>query len=613
MREKTIGQRISQAIDGALATVQRTPVEVSLGVVLMIVAFGAIHDAGVGAGRVFGRFLATAYPLLVCVFGISVLHAFEVISSRARVGLTAALLATGALYGAFVFHPMQQAQWWRWMLLCLAVTMGFGLLPLVIVRQKSVAREMLWNFNARMLLHLSGCMGFLFALFIGLMLGIEAVKELLDVSVTRDAPAYLASAIFLGGAPWMTASVLPRLLSERSLITPESRRLMGYACTYLFAPLMVLYTVILYAYQGKVLLSGWDEAPRNMMSPLVLVAAGLLIVGMMCAEQLHRGVETSRGTFVKMIEVTAALFLPLMPMTIWAVWIRVEQYGWTEFRYVRMLMLVCLVVIFAASIVRWRRRQEQPLSTIIATFGVAALFGAVGPWSAVEVAKSSQIERLRVELADSPLIDERGMLVHGDLLADRAELVISHDAFSQFDYLAEHFGADGFDELIDEYTLVGLEVEAKNRLSGWQVREELGWSDVRIGSREVVDNEYITARHDGPIFIPHSGELYDVGFYRVDDVRQLGDGEFKFDGRGLLWSVEGARPVHVSLVAQLDALVEARPAHGDLKITDVLTSEQTFITLDERTTFILEHVNMHRGDSGEWDVTYLSGKVVRER
>ena len=139
--------RFERAAKETIHAVWRTPVEVALGLGLAACACIAIHDSGSGAFRVFMRIAMTVIPLLIAIFGVSILHAFGTISTRARHGLTVAYLAAGGIYGNMIFHPHHEAELWRWLLITGAVTVGFALLPMAIVRQKGAVRDMLWTFN----------------------------------------------------------------------------------------------------------------------------------------------------------------------------------------------------------------------------------------------------------------------------------------------------------------------------------------------------------------------------------------------------------------------------------------------------------------------------------
>jgi hypothetical protein len=78
----------------------------------------------------------------------------------------------------------------------------------------------------------------------------------------------------------------------------------------------------------------------------------------------------------------------------WALWLRVDEYGFTPFRVVRAMGLVCLALVSLLGAVRWLRGRA-PLSwevpAAILGFTLAAAFG---PASAVDLTIASQRARL---------------------------------------------------------------------------------------------------------------------------------------------------------------------------------------------------------------------------
>jgi|GEM_PF-6363444 len=608
-------ERAKLATKEAIHAVWRTPVEVALGLGLAACACIAVHDSGPGAWRVFGRIAAAVLPLFIAIFGVSILHAFGTISTRARHGLTVAYLVAGGIYGNMIFHPHYQSELWRWVLISGAVAVGFTLLPMAIVRQRGAVRDMLWTFNLRMIFHITASLGFLFALATGLVIGMLSLDELLGIDVPRSMPGYIYSVLMLGAGPWMIAAGLPSLLSERGVMTPAGRKLLGIVCTYLFTPLMMLYLVILYAYQGRVLLGGVEAAPKNLMSPLVIAASAMMIIGLLFTEQLKRGVETSLGIFVKLSQRLPLLFIPLMPMTAWAVWVRIEQHGWTEFRYLRLVLVVCLTVIFISSVALWLMKKSQPLGTIIATFGVAAILSAIGPWSAAEVSRKSQTARMINALEAAGLMmpnphSEGAARIMKPLTHTGDEhLQITEDANSRIEYLAEHFGPDAFEAVVSPAVyrdLVESTNDGKTTLHSWHVREALGWGEVAVVP-EWKRNNLTMYGHD-PTPIPITGELYEFNVsrwsaewhhHRAEQVNT----KIKLEGDGLLVTTPQGQ-ANVSLAkhrATLVSSLESLPMpDGGLKDVEMTEAERMLELRgpqgELRGVIVLERIELQRED-----------------
>ena len=149
------------------------------------------------------------------------------------------------------------------------------------------------------------------------------------------------------------------------------RRVAGLAATFFAAPLAVGYTAILYAYAVRVAVTG--EVPKNLLSPLVIGAGALWLLLAFLIEPIRGDADAERpGQERDEAESTAAKapaeapgstaltrlarWLPQLSspcsLGIWAVVVRIQQYGWTEFRYVRLAVLAALVVLAAAGTAR---------------------------------------------------------------------------------------------------------------------------------------------------------------------------------------------------------------------------------------------------------------------
>jgi hypothetical protein len=268
------------------------------------------------------------------------------------------------------------------------------------------------------------------------------------------------------------------------------------------------------------------NAPKNMMSPLVLAAAGMLLAGMLLADQLEQEDSEDRGVFLKVIDRLPMLFLPLMPMSAWAVWIRIDQYGWTEFRYLRLMLIIALSVIFVLAIAQYFRKRPQPLMAIIGTFGVLSIVSTFGPLSAQAVSQRSQITLLRMHLDADGVLDTAGKINTLPSDADPKNISgsspLSHQSTSTISYLAEHFGAAPFEEFVSPTQLALLEEKEGSRgLKMYEVLDalnthEAAYVDAAEGERDMHFHSNGKLGH-----APHSGTLYNLSLYSREHAQTL--------------------------------------------------------------------------------------------
>ena len=156
---------------------------------------------------------------------------------------------------------------------------------------------------------------------------------------------------------------------------------------FALAPLVAVYTAILYAYAIKIVLArswphGWVALP-------VLLLSGIGIFAFLLLSPLRtRSEEKWAVWFTRNFPHALA---PLSILLLLSVHLRVREYGVTEQRY---LGIVAAVWILAWTLVFILRRNAG-IRWVPFSLAVICLFAAFGPWSAGAVSKASQLGRVR--------------------------------------------------------------------------------------------------------------------------------------------------------------------------------------------------------------------------
>jgi hypothetical protein len=180
--------------------------------------------------------------------------------------------------------------------------------------------------------------------------------------------------------------------------------------TLVGAPFVAAMLGLFVLYEGSLLLKG--ELPQNTLSPLII---GCGFVGFLCTlifqsieltpqkgESLlysaNRNLWLTRPT-IRIARAFPFLLALLLPMAIWAVCVRINAYGFTPFRIMRVWTLVFLGVTSCLGGYRWVR-NKHPLSwefpLLLAIF---AILFTVGPFNAKKISIDSQTKRLKEEFS----------------------------------------------------------------------------------------------------------------------------------------------------------------------------------------------------------------------
>ncbi|HEX8360718.1 MAG TPA: DUF4153 domain-containing protein [Longimicrobium sp.] len=389
------------------------PVEVLIGA-CVAVTFSIYLRAERPADDWWVRVFMAAVIALPLVFAASVLRARGVISAAARWGATAAALLAAGAFVTWIFDPDLASERWRATALVSAAWLGLTLVPLAGGGDEAARRWRFWRFDALLLARIVTVGLYGAALYLALAGAVSAVTSLFELDAPDHLYQDLAGAVFFALVPWVVAGGVPALAAEvadRSSVPLTAVRRVG---RYLYAVVLVVYLAILFAYTVKVIATG--DLPKNILSPIVLFAGLGGLLGGIFLEPLLDDPE-SRGVG-RLIRAFPALLLPLLPLPIWAVGVRQDQYGWTEFRYLRFVILLALLVLAVVGTVRLVRRRPPLLALVPALLAAALLLASVGPWSAQAVSRRDQSARLRSALDDAGLM--RGGRLVRPLLAPKA-------------------------------------------------------------------------------------------------------------------------------------------------------------------------------------------------
>ncbi|HEX6911118.1 MAG TPA: DUF4153 domain-containing protein [Longimicrobium sp.] len=374
--------------DDARAAFRSAPVEVALGVLLAVALSVDVRQApfpSFGFVRL-AACVTLAYPL---VFGLSVLAARGVLRPLVRWTGTIAVLAAAALFGAFWLHDERSGDGWRWLLLNGASVLLLVMAPALPWPARD--RRAGWAFAWRLAVRIIGISLYALALYAVLAGAVAAVVSLFELRRPEHLYTDLVGAVFFGFASWALAGGIHRLCAPPPPGVPDAVSRLG---RWLYAPVLIIYLAVLYAYAVKVMATG--ELPRNLVSPLVIAAGLIGLLGAVFLEPVHDDDE-HRGVSL-LVRAVPALLLPLVPLALWALGARLGEYGWTEFRYVRVAIVVAIGILSVIGTVRLLRRRRPMQGTVPAVFAAVLAASALGPWSAPAVSRRDQTARLRAEL-----------------------------------------------------------------------------------------------------------------------------------------------------------------------------------------------------------------------
>lgn len=421
----TLTQRAARYLADAGRAFERAPVEVATLLVLAAAWSWAVRSGG-AAFQSWAELAAAAVVVLAAAWTGTLLHALGAWSARTRMAVTLAGAVAAALYGTFVADFQRGAEVWRGAMLLLAAVLWLVAMPWLHGRSVDTMRTV----TGRVVLRIIGALLYSGALYVGLALALGAVNTLFELDLDGSIYAHVFGWVFLALAPWIVAGgiddyVVPADAREWAVAGVAQRM-----AAFLVPPLLVIYAAILYAYVIRIGVTG--EVPKNLVSPMVLAAGGLAMLALLLFDP-----QPARGPADRALRWAPPLFLPLAVLGAAAIIMRVDQYGWTEFRLLRLALLVAMALLSALAIPRLMRRRRFPLHAMLLALAATLIATATGPWSAMAVSRRSQQARLDSALRTAG-IDPATALVD---VAERRVPATLHDQVENLTmYLAQNHG-----------------------------------------------------------------------------------------------------------------------------------------------------------------------------
>ncbi|MGL2986988.1 DUF4153 domain-containing protein [Flavobacterium sp. RSSA_27] len=352
------------------------------------------------AGSVFAIFLVskeygdpnTAFYTKAILSSLLCLVAFLSVSlyfSASRKGYMYRLLASfilGGLAIAFVYSfeddiSEVEAQQFVVLSIALHLLVAFaGFIP------KKYHQEEFWEFNKQLFLRIITAGLYSNVLYAGLALAIVAVKELFDLELNEKIFGYLFIAI---AGPFNTLFFLngvPEIQNSKNTLALSYPVGLKKFTQYVLLPLISLYLIILLCYEAKIIFT--LSLPIGWVSYLVLVFAIIGILSFL----LVQPIATSAGnlwmqTFNRWFYY---LLIPLLGLLFWAILYRIYSYGFTHERYYVLLLAVWLTLL----VLYFLGSKNPKIKFIPMSLCFAGLFSLVGPQSAHNISKWSQMNRL---------------------------------------------------------------------------------------------------------------------------------------------------------------------------------------------------------------------------
>ena len=206
-------------------------------------------------------------------------------------------------------------------------------------------------------------------------------------------------------------------------ITPKSYpKLLRILLLYIVMPLLIAYTIILYIYFGKIIVT-W-RWPMGIVSNLVLWYSVIVTIILFLITPIREKVSFAN----KFLTFAPKIILPLLIMMFISIGIRINAYGVTENRY--FVAILALWVFFIMLYFCFTKKLRNIIIPV--TLSIITLSSVFGPFSSYSISKMSQNNRLEKILIKNNMIKNEKLQRSTNIsIKDREEVVSILDYFNR--------------------------------------------------------------------------------------------------------------------------------------------------------------------------------------
>lgn len=421
---------------------------------------------------------------LTLALGVSWLIAVQFISEALKHGLVFRfLLKLGILFGLGFFYfyiksphaDVSLIAYGQWFLLLLAGHVFLVFAPYL----KAWNKNKFWDYLKSIIHAVLRSSLYALILYIGLVIAISALEILFKVEF--NSYIYLQTFIFCLGIvnTFVYLSDFPKLdeLQNQVKLSKAGEVLI----LYILMPLSLLYLLIVYGYALKILID-W-ELPEGWVTYLISALSLLAFV-------IHIAIEPVRKTHPsKLIQKFFPYYfyaiLPLLPLLFIALYRRIADYNFTEWRYLGLVLAIWISGMLIYMLVS----RQKALSLYAKSMFVLILLCAFGPLSAFKISINAQVKEL-------------GELIQN--FDDKTEKVFTAEEFDRFKSIIKYIS--NRDALHRTEAYFGFNPdEMFSESSSYQIPQKItDYLEIKVA--ESVDNSYPYRNYNLNAFKPNYAE-----------------------------------------------------------------------------------------------------------
>lgn len=327
-------------------------------------------------------------------------------------------------------------------------------------------------------------------LFLGISSIIFTINTLFSLNINSDIYFYSFISIFSIFSLSLFIGNLPEI--DKDYSKSNLKDVFKTLIKYILIPLILIYTVILYMFFIKIIIS--KSLPEGIITNLVLWYSIITIIVLFFEE----------GKLLSVFRrYQPKLQIPLLAMMLYSIYLRIDQYGFTEKRYILLLLSIWILGVFILYI----KNENFDKRVLPITLSVLFLVINIGPLKSTNIAIKSQNNRLEKILKDNNMIENGKIIKSPNIPIEEKEDIIGILAYfevrhklSDIKYLDEKFEFDNMKNVFgfDQSDLIIAEEYVEYNI--YKARESIDLEGIKeayfIEKGKVIEGKEILIKYD---------------------------------------------------------------------------------------------------------------------
>lgn len=288
-----------------------------------------------------------------------------------------------------------------------------------------------------------------------LYLGLAAILGTINLLFNAQIPGELFAdiALIVAGifAPIFFLADIPK--RDEKITIRSFPKVLKVLLEYIILPLIAVYTIILYIYFAKIIIT--SDLPQNIIGNLVLWYSIIMTIVLFFIYPL-KDKDKWINSFIKIFP---KAIIPLIGMMFWAIALRINAYGITEDRYfvIAAGIWVTLVMIY------YSIKKNINNIWVTASLVIIMIISVTGPISSYSISKWSQNNRFENLLEENNLLSDSLAIKSNENTDEEAQREIS----SIIRYFSNYHSLDDMKYISDDFDTMDMK-----EVFGFELKED---------------------------------------------------------------------------------------------------------------------------------------------